>query len=245
MNFFHWHPHYEIAIISSGNYIIENNGRKITGSGAGVFIHSPYSLHNGNAEPGQSYSRYIISFDKRIKDIFSNNFFDFSVMSNANLIYAFPNESEQNEIIMTAEKLKKCNDNKLEALYIALILRYVLNVLKTGRGEAVQSQFSYIQDILRLITENLSEPKTAESLAELYGVGQSKFYSDFKKYTGSTYKKYTTDLRMTRARELLVDGNSIINTSLECGYSSEAHFIKAFREYWGITPGEYIRSLNT
>ena len=39
---------------------------------------------------------------------------------------------------------------------------------------------------------------------------------------------------------MLKRGESIIRTSLECGYCSEAHFIKAFREYWGITPGEYL-----
>lgn len=245
MNFFHWHPHYEITIVEDGIYTVINNGRIITNSGAGVFIHCPYSLHNANADPGQSYERYIISFDKRIRDIFTDIFFELNILNSANLLYANPNEAEQSDLVSTAEKLSTCNDRKLEALYVALILRYTLNIIKSGRGEIVQSQFSYIQDILRYVTENLSEPQTAESLAARYSVGQSKFYSDFKKYTGSTYKKYLTDLRLTHAREILTNGMKIINASLECGYSSEAHFIKAFREYWGVTPGVYVRNVKS
>ncbi|MBO5218441.1 MAG: helix-turn-helix domain-containing protein, partial [Clostridia bacterium] len=59
---------------------------------------------------------------------------------------------------------------------------------------------------------------------------------------GKTYKQHLTDLRQTFARELLSSGASIINTAIDTGYSSEAHFIKAFREYWGTTPGEFIKN---
>ena len=57
------------------------------------------------------------------------------------------------------------------------------------------------------------------------------------------FKKYLTDLRQIHARELIADGSSVINASLEAGYTSEAHFIKIFREYWGMTPGEFRSSL--
>ena len=82
---------------------------------------------------------------------------------------------------------------------------------------------------------------TISTLCEKFDIGESKFCADFKSHTGKTYKKYLTDLRMTRARELLASGSSIINASLETGYSSEAHFIKAFREYYGTTPSVMIK----
>ena len=91
-----------------------------------------------------------------------------------------------------------------------------------------------------MIGENLSEPMTLYELCDKFDVGASKLCKDFRKTTGKTYKSYLTDLRMTRARELLSAGSSIINASLETGYSSEAHFIKAFREYWGMTPGRFV-----
>jgi AraC-like DNA-binding protein len=242
MNFYHWHPHYEITIVTSGIYTIINNSHIIKSCNPGIFIHCPYSIHNANAEPGRIYSRYIISFDKHVKDNFSDKLLDFSLLYNANLVCVYPNRVELNELIYMAEKLRGSTDYAINSLYIALILRSALMILESGRGEIIHSHISYIQDVLQYVTENLSEPQTVETLAARCGVGQSKFYSDFKANVGSTYKKYLTDLRQTRARELLTDGASIINASLECGYSSEAHFVKAFREYWGLTPGEYIRN---
>ena len=84
---------------------------------------------------------------------------------------------------------------------------------------------------------------TLGSLSEQYEISKSKLNLDFRTATGTTFKQYITNLRMTKARELLASGSSIINASLETGYSSEAHFIKAFREYWGMTPGEFRSSL--
>ena len=91
--------------------------------------------------------------------------------------------------------------------------------------------------VILLAADNLASPPTIKELTDRFNIGQSKFCSDFRRHTGSTYKKYLTDLRMARARDLLASGSSIINASLETGYSSEAHFIKAFHSYYGVTPG--------
>ena len=90
-----------------------------------------------------------------------------------------------------------------------------------------------------IISSDLSVQLTANRVAEMMNVSTAKFRSDFKRHTGTTFKKFLTDLRMTRAYELLQSGSSIINASLETGYSSEAHFIAAFRWYWGRTPGSF------
>ena len=123
----------------------------------------------------------------------------------------------------------------------ALIFHDIMKILKSGRGEAYSTRHSYIQDALQHISENLSEPMTVDSLADMFGVGHTKFAEDFKSVTGSTYKKYLTDLRMTRARELLTSGSSIINASLETGFSGEAQFIATYKRYFGETPGSYAK----
>ena len=113
----------------------------------------------------------------------------------------------------------------------------ISDILESGRGERFSGSLSYIQNVILLAAENLASPPTIKELTDRFNIGQSKFCSDFKRHTGSTYKKYLTNLRMARARDLLLSGSSIINASLETGYSSEAHFIKAFHSYYGVTPG--------
>lgn len=141
------------------------------------------------------------------------------------------------DIIHNTEHRK--HDKVLMYLQIAQLLHMISDILESGRGERFSGSLSYIQNVILLAAENLASPPTIRELADRFNIGQSKFCSDFKRHTGSTYKKYLTDLRMARARDLLLSGSSIINASLETGYSSEAHFIKAFHGYYGVTPGAF------
>ena len=126
------------------------------------------------------------------------------------------------------------------ALLTALIFYRLLKLVPTDQCHVFTTRFDYIQDILQYIDENLADPITIDKLCSHFGVGHTKLLSDFKESTGVTYKSFLTNLRMTRAKELLASGSSIINASLETGYSSEAHFIAAFKAYWGVTPGEFL-----
>ena len=92
--------------------------------------------------------------------------------------------------------------------------------------------------MLNYAADNLSDRCTIDQ------VGKSKFQADFRTVTGIPYHQYLIRLRLKLAYDMIQDGNSIVKTALECGYSSEAHFIKAFREYWNCTPGQ-LREKNT
>lgn len=247
--FLHWHPHYEILIIKRGRYTITSNTINYTSSKPAVIIHRPYCLHKLNADENELYTRYIIHASKSTLKQFSPSLLDMSDFANANMLRADPSPKELDEISELCEALLKygsdfINDIDLvqSALYTALIIYKTIKLCHSGHGEIYTSKYSYIQDVLQLVTENISESLTISELCEQFGVSHTKLLADFKSATGSTYKKYLTNLRQTHARELLSDGASIVNASLECGYSSEAHFVKAFREFWGMTPGEFIKS---
>lgn len=242
MDFFHWHPHYEILIVPQGNYTICNNGQIVRDTRPIAILHCPYTLHNMNATEDYLYDRFMITFNKAIIQKFTPETLDVTPFQHASLVYAYPNPTEMLELLSYAEKLNThINEPTMSALLIAIILRRIMMIYEDGRGEILRGSYSYIQDALQYISEHISEPPTAAELAKRYGVGTTKFHADFKATIGTTYKKHLTDMRQTHARSLLEGGTSIINTSIDTGYSSEAHFIKAFREYWGVTPGELIR----
>ena len=245
-DYLHWHPHYEMLIVySSGRYTLTNNSVTIAGDGPEVFIHAPYTLHVMQVESGRVYDRTKISFKRQSPFELFGNKFDFTALMSKSLICMKPYPEEMEMVRGYSKKaFESFGADRLTAdLYIALIMRLFTRVCEEGRVEYHSGRMTYIQDALRLMSENMTDPMTVSELSGKFGVSQAKFYADFKENTGSTYKKYLTDLRQTRARELMETGSSIINASLETGYSSEAHFIKAFREYWGMTPGEFRSSL--
>ena len=249
--FFHWHPHYEITFVRKGEYTLDNGATTISLDRPALFVHRPFSLHRMNVDAKTVYDRNIIFMAKSAMSQFRNFASDYQEIVDSSLVSAFPNAEEFDEIVWLCDKLleavgngyvfpKKYNLNK-GALLAVQIFCMINDILQDGRGECYSTGFGYIQDTLQYVAENLNEPKTINELTEKYGIGHSKFTDDFRKATGYTYKKYLTDLRMTRAGELLQSGMEIINVALETGYSSEAHFIAAFKKYWSMTPGEWKR----
>ncbi len=245
---FHWHAHYEILIVIEGEYCFKVSGHSIRSNEPAVFFIRPYTIHMMNATQGINYTRHVINFDQlALKSLYAP-LLDDEIFRSSTFIYLKPTENDMSELEYIANALRhyvhnhNVRDRTMNRICLSYLIRKIMLMLEAGRGEALPCAHSYIQDALLYVGENLNEQIGIEELAKRFGVGQSKFCADFKRTTGSTYKKYTTDLRLTQASELLRSGMSILAVSLELGYSSESHFIRAFREYWGVTPAEFQRS---
>ncbi|MEE3047279.1 MAG: helix-turn-helix domain-containing protein [Pseudomonadota bacterium] len=93
----------------------------------------------------------------------------------------------------------------------------------------------------RYFRENLCSPDlNPRRAAQDLGVSRSKLYNYFAPY-GGVYT-YVRDMRLRKAISLLNDPHcarsSIYDIALECGFSSDASFIRAFRDKYDATPGE-------
>ena len=247
MSELHWHPYYEVLVIrKSGSYTISNSGSEYSGCGPSIFIQRPYSPHRMCADMNEPYERYIINIDRASLSGFSGFFDELAIHDNSCLFMVIPTEEELDGICGICDRIieaVKNGDRVDSTLFKVMLLHHISMLSDCGHSVTGKKRFSYIQDVLQYISENLSDKVTLEAICERFDVGRTKFAEDFSEATGVGFKKYLTDLRQTRARELIESGSSIINASLETGYSSEAHFIKAFRDYWGMTPGEFRSSL--
>ncbi|MNI64355.1 Regulatory protein PchR [compost metagenome] len=64
----------------------------------------------------------------------------------------------------------------------------------------------------------------------------------FKDMYGSTVFGYLRDQRLEKAFLLLQQGNMNVNeTSCAVGYSNSSYFAEAFRDKYGVNPGEFVR----
>lgn len=79
-----------------------------------------------------------------------------------------------------------------------------------------------------------------ESVADEFGVSSNYLSRFFKQETGCSFIQYVTMIRMERARELLVNSNKQIKEIVaEIGYIDVANFVRKFKGYEGVTPGQY------
>lgn len=84
------------------------------------------------------------------------------------------------------------------------------------------------------------------SLDELARVARTDKFAllrTFSREVGTTPHAYQMRLRMTRARELIVQGLSLADVAIAVGYSEQSALTRAFRGVVGITPGAYARAV--
>lgn len=88
-----------------------------------------------------------------------------------------------------------------------------------------------------LMEANIEEPLSLDEIASLVGVSRRQIERLFKRYVGQVPTKYYLDMRLRRARELLLQtAMSIMQVAVACGFQSPPHFSKCYRILFGYTP---------
>lgn len=88
-----------------------------------------------------------------------------------------------------------------------------------------------------LMEANIEEPLTLDELAKYVGLSRRQIERLFKLHLGRAPTRYYLELRLTRARQLLLQTKmSIMAITVACGFRSPPHFSKAYREFFGHPP---------
>lgn len=90
------------------------------------------------------------------------------------------------------------------------------------------------------IEDNFSRNVGLEELANLTGLSRSWFARGFRGSTGIAPYSFILQVRVRRAKELLLDPKTPIATiAALVGFADQSHFTKIFRRYAGATPREW------
>ena len=88
--------------------------------------------------------------------------------------------------------------------------------------------------------KNYMKDISLDQIADKYKISTSYLSKLIKNYLGKNYIDYITDLRIQRAKELLMDTNQTIQEiASEVGYNSQTYFCKVFKKIVGVSAGEY------
>jgi transcriptional regulator GlxA family with amidase domain len=91
--------------------------------------------------------------------------------------------------------------------------------------------------IVERMEESLEEPLSPSVLAKEAGLSTRQLERLFRRYLDRSPKRYYLELRLKKARSLLLQTDmSVINVALACGFSSPSHFSKCYRGHYGRTP---------
>lgn len=92
-------------------------------------------------------------------------------------------------------------------------------------------------EIAALMAANLEEPLSMNEIAALVGISRRQLERLFQRHVGETPTKYYMNLRLRRARELLLQtAMPVTEVAIVCGFVSAAYFSRCFREVFGCSP---------
>ncbi len=98
-------------------------------------------------------------------------------------------------------------------------------------------------DAVQLMEANLEEPMSLDEVARHVGLSRRQLERLFQKHLNCVPTRYYLDLRLARARQLLLQtGMSIVEVAFACGFVSAPHFSKCYRDFFGIPPRDERRT---
>lgn len=174
-----------------------------------------------------------------VGQIFGNN--DLSLQSFRQIFYSVRG------VLLAAAEQVGCEDisllcaydqgqpmrRQVQALYdCCLVIGSHVDALKQSHNLRLQ------KSILQWLEENYCKSELNLAMtAEQFQISK-KYVSQFlKDQTGKSYNEYVEELRLTRAMQLLRETDlSVTEIAVQCGFSSQNTFYKAFRRRFDISP---------
>lgn len=94
-----------------------------------------------------------------------------------------------------------------------------------------------LSQVIERMEANIEEPISPQILAREVDLSTRQLERLFRRYLDRSPKRYYMDLRLQRARNLLLQTNmTVINVALACGFTSPSHFSKCYQTQYQVTP---------
>jgi AraC-like DNA-binding protein len=115
----------------------------------------------------------------------------------------------------------------------------MLDVVCEGlRSPAGDGNERWVGRVVERIEADLAHAPTIDELARLAGVLPNHLMRCFKRRHGETVGNYLRRRRLEVAdAQLLLGERPIASIAAEAGFFDQAHFTRAFRRHFGVTPG--------
>lgn len=218
-------PWYGISFTINGKIIYHHNGRDyLSDSGHAILfpMHASYTLEC--VVPG----RFTLINFLCTEDFQSEEFLSIPISNNDYFL--------KNHVIM--EKLDIFNHPFHRPRLLSVFYDTIANLAESIQPE---KRIPLLRPAIQYMTEHLEDVTLCNTqIAGFLDISEVYFRKLFKEGYGVGPMQYLQQLRMTRAKDLLLSSASSISQIAEtCGYSSIYHFCRIFKIKTGYTPTEY------
>jgi len=250
---FHLHNFYEIYLFLEGgvNYFIEKNVYPL--SKGDLLLINNHEIHRPSLYDRTVYERIVIHFDPSIVADLCTRDFD--------LLECFKDHvaGQNNRITLDSYSFEKIfsllqeigryyNMKEAESplLVISAFIRLLVLINKLYKEPSPSRSNPKPPDnlipVLDYIDRFPDEDLSLANLEERFHINRYHLARLFKKHTGSKLHQYIIYKRISRAKQLIIDGYNVTETSVMSGFNDYSNFFRMFKKTVGITPGEFKKS---
>lgn len=105
-----------------------------------------------------------------------------------------------------------------------------------------EAEPSVVDQVVQYLHVHMTDKITLDELSSVFFISKSYLVKHFKLETGKTIVEYLNDIRIERAKLLLVtSGKSIEEISYSVGYESPKYFARIFKSIVGMSPSAFTR----
>ena len=140
--------------------------------------------------------------------------------------------------------IANCNkpaNRPLEPLLLSYIwkLLFSFQQMNTPADKTYKKAEEYVEQACLLISNHFAST-SVQQLAQQLHLNRSYLSRIFKEITGISIQSYLTNTRLQAARSLILQDYTVSQAGAMVGYSDIASFSRAFKNYYKISPKQYL-----
>ncbi len=249
---FHWHQDIQLDLVLSGEitYRIGRSECTLT-AGSGIFInaHTMHSLKAVNADYiTVRFHPMLVSANPHIEKTYVA-----PIAGNPDYPYIFldPEQSWKNDILESIRQLYmftagKAEDMPLLAESVFFTIWHLLyaNLPAQSSSRSDHAKLTVMKQMISFIQNHYHEDIRLVQIAEAGAMSVSACSALFREIIHDSPYHYLMVYRTVQAQNMLEDTDlSITEISERCAFPDPSHFIRAFRQAYGMTPLQYRKSI--
>ena len=241
MDFFHFHNLRELVFVEKGRCNVITETGKYSAKGPFVMQYPEGMLHMQINDPETEYSRWLVSFDPDfLRDLFGDRVTDSFFLINLD-----ENTAARFRVVFgllldaMKEKQTKALDERRKFL-IASLYADLIPIIPRNTAETLPAGNCRVFDVCRYIDEHFSEKLTLDILSREFFIGRATLVREFRRILDITVGEYIQNVRIMKAKRMLLLGMSVGETAEKCGYISPSYFVQVFKRKNGQTPTGFL-----
>ena len=103
---------------------------------------------------------------------------------------------------------------------------------------------SRLRKVTELVHAKTDDELTLEQMANAVNLSVAHFSQMFRKSTGQSPHRFVLQQKVERAKELLRKAEArVLDVAVACGFKTQQHFARVFRQICGTSPTQYRREV--